>query len=137
MPTCTGEWARGDERVQWRLDATTRPELDRMIRFNREEIDKAIRMEHIERYDIVIALRRFYRPVDERLPTAVLQENQASNARLNELFTRLGVCLETVWSLPSARTPFDEFASVEELVHAYQASSDRSVALDYDYFGVP
>lgn len=142
MPSCTGEWTRGDERVQWHVQATPRPELRGMIKSTRDAIHEATRKEHVYQCDVLIALCGFYETpevIDEKLPTdkqlELKQQNQqrlADNASLDGLFRFLGLSEQTARCLPRRGTPVDKFTqhSKEQLVAMYQASRTRLLELN-------
>ncbi|KAK7716044.1 hypothetical protein SLS63_011159 [Diaporthe eres] len=149
MPTCTGEWTRGDQRVGWQVQATPRPELGRMIRSTRHEIHKATQKEHVMQCDVLIALRGFYRDSlvdDDRLPMAErqqlrqqIEEGQVYNEWLDGFVAQLGLCVRMVRGLPRRGVPDDKFTqhSVEQLVDMYQASRARMAGLNCECCQVP
>lgn len=134
MPICTGEWARDAERVSWRVEPISKPVLEGMISFNRTEIKRDGQKELARQCDIVIALRRLYKPeVSSHDPRDVLHANVASNRALglHEVIARMGISMPTFLSLPGNGVLAGEYArfSVPQLEAMFVASRGRSDAL--------
>lgn len=134
MPICTGEWARDAERVSWSVQPVSRPNLENMISFNRTKIKRDWQKELARQCDILIALRRLYKPeVSSHDPREVLHANVASNRALglHGVVARMGISLETFLSLPGNGVLAGEYArfSVPQLEAMFVASRVRSDAL--------
>lgn len=143
MPTCTGQWTRGAgsdaESMQWHLQPNSRWDLEEMIKKSERKIEEYSRKELAKQYDLLVALRRFYKP-ERDARGLVLQENLVSNSELDKTFTqRLGVSLQMVLTLPETGILAGEYAqkSKEELVGLFLESRGRFAALNCAHFQIP
>lgn len=142
MPVCSGWWTRGAESVQWLLEPISRSHLIGLIHSSRKAIEAFSQKELTKQFDILIALRRFYKPdhstdPDNPLHPAMLQENLEFNMRLDGILYRLpGVSVGIVRSIYANEILGAEYAhkSVQELVDAYMASRRCFEAMDCQHY---
>lgn len=100
---CWAEWERDAEKVRWHLSPISRPDLESVISRNRGLIQQGRQKQLAMQCDILIALRRLYKPeVSSHDPREVLHANVESNMALglHEVIARMGISLPTFLSLP-------------------------------------
>lgn len=144
MPTCNGEWTRNDERVQWLVQPIPRSHVKESINFNKRKLRAEALKELAKQCDVLIALRRFYRPVrgdvSRDLHPVTKQRNVAYNLWLEGYFLQLpGVSRGLLRNLPEVGRLAGEYAqkNVQELMDLFMKSHHRFTALDYAYCQMP
>lgn len=136
LPKCCGEWERDAEKVRWHLEPISKSDLERVISINRNMIKQGRQKQLAMQCDILIALRRLYKPeVSSHEPRDVLHANVASNRALglHGVIARMGISMETFLSLPGNGVLAGEYArfSVPQLEAMFVASRGRSDALSF------